>query len=115
MPSGDIETYQEGDVGTYDDRDAAIHEGRNLARMRQVEHIIRRMNGTIGERDRGTVTTLATPKADALETRGQDESRDRGRTRRGVPRCRPTMNAGLLSFRKTVPSSSPSRGLSRAC
>jgi hypothetical protein len=63
MPIGDIETYhedgqwknkiegQEGDVGMYDDRHAAIHEGRNLARVRQVEHIIRRADGTIGERN----------------------------------------------------------------
>ena len=63
MPSGDVETYhegghwknriegQEGEVGTYRDRDDAISEGRNLARVRQVEHIIRRVDGTIGERN----------------------------------------------------------------
>lgn len=63
MPVGDVETYHEGgqwknriegevgDVGTYDDRNSAIHEGRNLARVRKVEHIIRHVDGTIGERN----------------------------------------------------------------
>jgi hypothetical protein len=63
MPSGDVGTYhqdghwrnriegQEGAVGAYDDRDTAISEGRELARALKVEHIIRRMDGTIGERN----------------------------------------------------------------
>jgi hypothetical protein len=63
MPSGDVETYhedshwknkiegQDGDVGTYEDREVAVSEGRNLAKVRKVEHIIRRVDGTIGERN----------------------------------------------------------------
>lgn len=63
MPKGDVETYHEGGrwknriegdngvVGIYEDRETAIHEGRNLARVRKVEHVIRRVDGTIGERN----------------------------------------------------------------
>ena len=63
MPEGDVETYHEhglwknkiegdiGDVGTYFLRDEAIGQGRKLAIDGKVEHIIRRVDGTIGERN----------------------------------------------------------------
>jgi hypothetical protein len=63
MSRGDVETFHrdgcwknrivgsDGAVGTYDDRETAVREGRNLARIRHVEHIIRRLDGTIGERN----------------------------------------------------------------
>jgi hypothetical protein len=63
MPRDDIETYQDqgqwrnkiegetGDLGTFASRDEAIAKGRQLAMDRKVEHIIRRVDGTIGERN----------------------------------------------------------------
>jgi hypothetical protein len=62
MPKGDVETYheqgswknrieEEGDSDeSYSSRDEAIAAGRSLAMSRKVEHIIRREDGTIGER-----------------------------------------------------------------
>jgi len=63
MPKGDVETYHDhgrwknkidsenGEVGTYLTREDAVAEGRNLARVRKVEHIIKKTDGTIGERN----------------------------------------------------------------
>jgi Uncharacterized protein conserved in bacteria (DUF2188) len=62
MPHGDVETYhqdgswknriegQSGDMESYASRDEAVAAGRDLARELKVEHIIRRLDGTIGER-----------------------------------------------------------------
>ncbi|GAA5122395.1 hypothetical protein GCM10023339_40720 [Alloalcanivorax gelatiniphagus] len=63
MPTGDIETYHadgkwrnrvealEDLPGEYDRKDEAVREGRDEARDRKVEHIIRNLDGTIGERN----------------------------------------------------------------
>ncbi|WP_210651360.1 DUF2188 domain-containing protein [Nocardioides sp. SYSU D00065] len=65
MPEGDIETYHLSETGKwrnrveglqeldgeYDTRAEAIEAGRDEARDRSVEHIIRRQDGTIGERN----------------------------------------------------------------
>jgi hypothetical protein len=62
MPRGDIETfYEDGDwhnrtegqgglLSSYQDKELAVAHGRRLARDRQVEHIIRRLDGTIDDR-----------------------------------------------------------------
>jgi hypothetical protein len=62
MPRGDVETYHqdgmwknkvEGDdsaESTHDTKDGAIQAGRDMARSRKVEHIIKNMDGTIAER-----------------------------------------------------------------
>ena len=63
MPTGDVETYHEqgewknkieGErhaVARYGGRDEAVVEGRKLAIELKVEHIIKRVDGTIGERN----------------------------------------------------------------
>jgi hypothetical protein len=66
MPKGDIETYHtkadgkwhnkvEGNSGpeptAHERKDEAVREGRDLAMAAKVEHIIRNMDGTIGERN----------------------------------------------------------------
>jgi Uncharacterized protein conserved in bacteria (DUF2188) len=43
-------------VDAYDDRDTAMSEGRELAQALKVEHIIGRMDGTIGERSSSAMT-----------------------------------------------------------
>lgn len=62
MPEGDIETYHQngrwrnkvegvGDLdGDHDTREEAVEAGREEARENRVEHIIRKQDGTIGER-----------------------------------------------------------------
>jgi hypothetical protein len=62
MPAGDVETFHkddkwhnriegsQGTVGTYDTKERAVEEGRDLARSSRVEHIVRNLDGTIGER-----------------------------------------------------------------
>jgi hypothetical protein len=63
MPTGDIETYHEDDQWKNkvegSDRAANVHpskaeaqaKGREMAIARGVEHIIRNLDGTIGERN----------------------------------------------------------------
>lgn len=65
MPRGDVETYHhrdgkwrnriqgEDDVlsGDYDTREAAVEAGRDEARRRKVEHIIKKVDGTIGQKN----------------------------------------------------------------
>lgn len=63
MPFGDIETYFadktwknriEGTMsvsGTYEFKEEAVAPGRQMAQEREVEHIIRKQDGTIGERN----------------------------------------------------------------
>ncbi|WP_205470845.1 DUF2188 domain-containing protein [Nocardioides sp. SYSU D00038] len=65
MPQGDIETFHDRESGTWrnriegggtigrshDRKDYAVEDGRNAARQRGVEHIVRNLDGTIGERD----------------------------------------------------------------
>lgn len=63
MPDGDIETFQvngewynrvEGQgglLGSFEVQDDAVAAGRRIARARKVQHIIRRLDGTIGERN----------------------------------------------------------------
>jgi hypothetical protein len=63
MPAGDIETYHadgkwrnrvealEGLPGEHDRKDDAVRVGRDEARERKVEHIIRNLDGTIAERN----------------------------------------------------------------
>ncbi len=63
MPQGDVETVYidgswtnqiEGEGPTHDlfqTKDRAIAEGRELARERATEHIIKNQDGTIGERN----------------------------------------------------------------
>jgi Uncharacterized protein conserved in bacteria (DUF2188) len=62
VPHGDIETYHqdgkwrkkvEGEPGsesTHDTKEEAVSAGRDMARSRKVEHIIKNMDGTIAER-----------------------------------------------------------------
>lgn len=62
MPHGDIETFhQDGKwhnrvegtsetFGSHDHKDDAVNEGRDRACDAKVEHIIRNLDGTIGER-----------------------------------------------------------------
>lgn len=63
MPKGDVETYQsEGKwrnrieaveelPGEHDKKDDAVQAGRAEAKRRKVEHIVRNLDGTIGERN----------------------------------------------------------------
>ena len=64
MPAGDIETFHqddtwhnrvEGQAGNthhaYDTKDDAVEAGRKLAQDAKVEHIIKNLDGTIGERN----------------------------------------------------------------
>jgi hypothetical protein len=63
MPAGDIETYHvdgkwrnrietlEDLPGVHDTKDEAVRVGRDEARERKVEHIIRNLDGTIAERN----------------------------------------------------------------
>ena len=62
MPEGDVETYHSDGKwrnriqghqdlpGDYDTREDAVRAGRREAEDRNVEHIVRKMDGTIGER-----------------------------------------------------------------
>lgn len=61
--SGDVETYHEDEqwhnriegsgrvIGSYDTKDEAVAAGRDEARERQVEHLIKGMDGRISERN----------------------------------------------------------------
>jgi Uncharacterized protein conserved in bacteria (DUF2188) len=63
VPKGDVETFHEGGawhnrvegtpelLGTYPTKSAAQAAGREEARARKVEHIIRNLDGRIGERN----------------------------------------------------------------
>jgi hypothetical protein len=63
MPKGDIETfYEDGQwhvraegegrlLASYDDKDTAAAYGTRVAKDREVEHIVRRLDGTIEERN----------------------------------------------------------------
>ena len=64
MPAGDIETlhqddtwhnHVEGQTGNtshaYDTKDEAVDAGRKLAEAAGVEHIIKNLDGTVGERN----------------------------------------------------------------
>lgn len=63
MPEGDIETFHKDGMwrnrvegnqvlpGEYDNKADAQAAGRKEARERKVEHIIRNLDGTIGERN----------------------------------------------------------------
>ena len=63
MPSGDIETFHEAGVwkdreqgsdpilSSHDTKQRAVEASRSLAQSRRVEHIIKNMDGTIGERN----------------------------------------------------------------
>jgi hypothetical protein len=51
-------------AGTYETREDAVAEGRNLARVRKVEHI-KKMDGTIGSAT-VTATTHATSRVSRL-------------------------------------------------
>ncbi|MET9224410.1 DUF2188 domain-containing protein [Lentzea sp. NPDC003310] len=60
---GDVETYHENDTwknkiegnsqasSTHDTKDEAVAKGREMAIERGVEHIIRNLDGTIGEKN----------------------------------------------------------------
>jgi hypothetical protein len=62
MPKGDVETFHEdnqwhnriegegGIVSSHDDKDSAVSAGRKAAEERKVEHIIKNLDGTIGEK-----------------------------------------------------------------
>lgn len=62
MPAGDVETYHSDGKwrnrieataelpGEHDTKDEAVRAGRDEARQRTAEHIIRNLDGTIGER-----------------------------------------------------------------
>lgn len=62
MPEGDVETYHANGrwknrveaiddlPGSYDTKDEAVQVGRDEARERRVEHIVRNLDGTIAER-----------------------------------------------------------------
>lgn len=63
MPEGDIETFHKDDKwrnrveghevldGDFDAKEDAVSAGREEAQTRKVEHIIRKLDGTIGERN----------------------------------------------------------------
>jgi hypothetical protein len=63
MPEGDIETYYEDGIWktkidgssraahTFDAKYEAVAAGRQMARERKVEHLIRKEDGSIGERN----------------------------------------------------------------
>ena len=62
MPHGDVETFHEdgawhnrvegegGIVSSHENKEGAISAGRNAAEERNVEHIIKNFDGTIGEK-----------------------------------------------------------------
>jgi hypothetical protein len=62
VPKGDIETFHEdgqwhnrvegkgGLLGSYQDKREAEEAGRKAAHERQVEHIIKKLDGSIGEK-----------------------------------------------------------------
>jgi hypothetical protein len=62
MPKGDVETYLENSrwknkvegsaraANSFDTKAEAQAKGREMARKRKVEHIVRKRDGTIGER-----------------------------------------------------------------
>ncbi len=64
MIGGAVETYRVGEVwqnrigtgpplpGDYRSREAAAEVGRNEARIRGVEHVVRRADGSVAERNR---------------------------------------------------------------
>jgi len=63
MPLGDVETFHDNDewcnrvegerglLGTYATKAEAVEAGRDEARRRSAEHIIKNLDGTIGERN----------------------------------------------------------------
>lgn len=64
MPTGDVETFHKDDAwhnrvtgeasntgSSYRTKTAAVEAGRDLARERKVEHIIKNENGQIAERN----------------------------------------------------------------
>ena len=63
MPAGDIETFHVNDAWrnraeagetypeTFERKEDAVAAGRDLARAAKVEHIIRNLDGTIGQRN----------------------------------------------------------------
>jgi hypothetical protein len=63
MPNGDIETFHEdgqwhnrvhgegGLLSSHDDKREAEDAGRRAAHERQVEHIIKKLDGSIGEKN----------------------------------------------------------------
>jgi hypothetical protein len=63
LPNGDIETFDEdgqwhvrvegkgGLLASCDDKDTAAAYGMRVAKDREVEHIVRRLDGTIDERN----------------------------------------------------------------
>ena len=63
MPAGDVETYHSDGTwrnriekledlpGEHERKEDAVREGRDEARERKVEHIIRNLDGTIRERN----------------------------------------------------------------
>lgn len=64
MPDGDVETFHQdgqwrnrvegtgsGAITVHDTKDEAVRAGRDLARDRGVEHIVRNLDGQIGERN----------------------------------------------------------------
>ena len=63
MPAGDVETYHalgkwrnriealDDLPGEHDTKAEAVRVGRDEARERKVEHIIRNLDGTVGERN----------------------------------------------------------------
>jgi hypothetical protein len=62
MPKGDVETFhkggkwrnkvegEEGAETVHDTKEEAVSAGRDMARSRKVEHIIRNMDGKIADR-----------------------------------------------------------------
>jgi hypothetical protein len=62
MPKGDVETFhqdgkwrnkvegEDGSESAHDTKEEAISAGRDMARSRKVEHIIRNMDGKIADR-----------------------------------------------------------------
>jgi hypothetical protein len=77
MPHGDVETFCEdglwcnrvegegGILNTHSDKESAVLAGREEAGRRKVEHIIKKLDGTIGERnshDNDPATSLADPE-----------------------------------------------------
>jgi hypothetical protein len=63
MPYGDIETFHEDGqwrnrvegenrlLSTHGDKESAVNAGRDEARRREVEHIVKNLDGTIGEKN----------------------------------------------------------------
>ena len=73
MPDGDVETFHEGGawhnriegqgglLNTHTDKTTAVEAGRAEARRRQVEHIIKNIDGTTGERTATATTRVMYP------------------------------------------------------